>query len=124
MEKPQAPGLSDSTLSALWRSAVLHRGGYQCVICGHGGTLECHHVIKRRYRLLFFDHRNGVPVHAGDCHSMADKMGTDVAHDDRDYLLRISRLTKKECLRGEGLSETEWRRQVKVALLAELGGKG
>ena len=121
MSKPAIDhGLSDSTLMALWRKAVLQRGGQRCVVCGHGGQLECHHVIKRRYKLLCYDWRNGVPVHQGDCHDTADKMGTGISPMWAEYLLLQSRWTKKGYLMQAQMSESEWRAQVKAELLREI----
>jgi hypothetical protein len=123
MKKPQAPGLSDSTLSALWRKVVLHVGRNTCVICGGGGYLECHHIIKRRYKLLLWNWRNGVPVHKGDCHATADRLGMSAAGPAwYSYLLEMAKWTKKEYLMKNDWSESEWRAGVKNDLSAELGG--
>jgi hypothetical protein len=123
MKKPQAPGLSDSTLSALWRKVVLHVGNNTCVICCEGGTLQAHHVIHRRYKMLRWDWRNGVPVHAGDCHETANTQGIYAAYSVwRDYLMKRSRWLYKQYVTERGMSETDWRHDVKADLLAELGG--
>lgn len=123
MKKPQAPGFSDSTLSALWRKAVLRVGSNTCVICGGRGTLQAHHVIHRRYKVLRWNWRNGVPVHAGDCHETANQMGIYVAPPVwQDYLVERSRRVHKQYITEHGMSESEWRGEVKADLLAELGG--
>lgn len=123
MKAKHPPGLSDSTIEALWRRVVLKRGGYRCVVCGRGGTLECHHVIKRRYKLLRWDYRNGVPVHTGDCHDTADKMGTGISPMWAEYLLLQSRWTKKGYLLQSGQSDSEWRGSVRAELEAALFGE-
>ena len=123
MKKPQAPGLSDSTLSALWRKVVLHVGRNTCVICGGGGTLQAHHVIHRRYKILRWDFRNGVPVHAG-CHETANMQGVYAAYPVwQDYLMERSRWLYKQYVTERGMSEADWRHDVKADLLGELGGK-
>lgn len=115
------PGLSDSALMALWRKAVLSHYGNRCIICGGGGTLEAHHVIKRRYKLLRYDWRNGVPVHHGDCHATADRMGVYAAPSaHQDFLLAMARATFKQYMSEVGLSDAEWRGRAKAELLAEL----
>lgn len=116
------PGLSDSTLSALWRKAVLHVGRDTCIICHGGGTLECHHVIHRRYKMLRWDWRNGVPVHPGDCHDTANKMGIYAALPEfQNYLMERSRWNYKQYVTERGMSESDWRHNVKADLLGELG---
>lgn len=122
---PKYPsGLSDSSLMALWRRAVLKHYGYRCVICGGDGTLEAHHCIKRRYKLLRYDWRNGVPVHPGDCHAEADRMGVGAAGPEYSpYLMALARDTFKRYLQSTEWSEAEWRGRVKAALLAELAGR-
>jgi hypothetical protein len=66
-----AKGVSDRYLQAYWRKAVLLIHGNTCIVCGNvrmPDALECHHVIKRRHRVLKHDPKNGVPVCAGECH--------------------------------------------------------
>ena len=52
---------SDSTLNKKWRQAVLSWYGEGCIIC-QKQPVECHHIIKRRNKLLRWDYRNGVPL--------------------------------------------------------------
>ena len=123
MKKQQAPGLSDSTLSALWRKVVLHVHHNTCVVCHGGGTLQAHHIIHRRYKILRWNWRNGVPVHAGDCHETANLQGIYAAPPVwRDYLMEKSCQIHKQYLMEHGMSGSEWRAEVKADLLAELGG--
>ena len=121
MEKPQAPGLSDSTLSALWRRAVLKRCGYRCVVCQGKGTLQIHHVIHRRYKMLRWYVVNGVPVCPGECHEKVNFMGVSILEDDeRDDVVGNAQITFKQFLVKWGMTESEWRTAVKDALLKEI----
>lgn len=114
-------GLSNSTLDDLWRRAVKKGGGYRCRNCGGGGTLEAHHCVHRRYSLLRWDVRNGTPVHAGDCHAAVNLLGVGAARpEDQQYLINTACLTKKQYLQEQGLSESEWRQQVKAELEAKV----
>jgi hypothetical protein len=114
-------GLSDSNLLILWRKAVLRYHQNRCVICGENGMLECHHIVHRMRKILRWDYRNGVPVHHGDCHETANRMGTGVvSYEMGSYLLEQARLTFKQFLLDNNLSESEWRVAVKADLLAEL----
>jgi hypothetical protein len=121
LKKAIERGMSDSSLMALWRRAVLRHGGYRCAICGGGGKLECHHATHRRYRLLRFDWRNGVPVHAGECHETANRMGIYAAEGEyQRYIEDRAKLTYKQYLADTGLSDNEFRAQVKAELLREI----
>ena len=123
MKKPQAPGLSDSTLSALWRKVVLRVHRNTCVVCHGGGILQAHHIIHRRYKMLRWDWRNGVPVHANGCHETANQMGIYAAYPTwRDYLMERSRWLYKQYVTERGMSESDWRHNVRADLLGELGG--
>ena len=68
--------VTDRTMQRWWRRAVLIKNYHRCAICGRvrpSEQLECHHLIRRRYRALRHDWRNGVPVCAGACHLTADR---------------------------------------------------
>ena len=116
------PGLSDANLAVLFRKAVLKHYGYRCIICGQGGELEVHHCVHRgQAKLLRWDWRNGVPVHHGDCHAAANRMGRLAADVEfQDYIEFLARKTIKQYLADEGITEAMWRGAVKAALLAEL----
>ena len=122
MKKPfDKPNLSDSSLLRLWRRTVLKLWGYSCIICGQGGNLDCHHIIKRRYKLLLFDWRNGVPVHEGECHERANLEAPRMLSEEQlQYLQGMRALTKKAYLFAERLSESEWRQRVKEELEKKL----
>lgn len=67
--------MTDRTMQKWWRRAVLAANKNRCAVCGkvrQDSGLECHHLIKRRYRITRHDWRNGVPVCCGECHSYAD----------------------------------------------------
>ena len=122
MLNTKTKGLSDSTLHALWRKAVRAQGQNRCIICGAWGQLECHHVIHRRYKLLRWDWRNGVPVCPGVCHDMADREGVGIAGDYAPHLRAVARVTFKQYLVDMELSEAEWRERVKYDLQQAIGG--
>ena len=64
MSKKKA--VSDSTLTKLWRQAVLASWGHQDPISGTWGdeNLECHHIIKRKHWVTRWDWKNGIPLTA------------------------------------------------------------
>jgi hypothetical protein len=67
--------MTDRTMQIWWRRAVLRKHHNICAVCGRvkpDNELQAHHLVKRRYRLLRHDWRNGVPVCAGECHNYAD----------------------------------------------------
>jgi hypothetical protein len=81
------------------------------------GALECHHIVHRARKLLRWDVRNGVTVHAVRCHDTANWVGLEIAlEEDKDYLLERARMTIKQFLLDNKLSEDEWRLQVKKQL--------
>ena len=115
------PNLSDSSLLLLWRKTVLKVWGYRCAICGMGGALECHHIVKRRYQLLKFDWRNGIPAHSGECHERANLEAPRILSEEQlQYLQGMRALTKKAYLFAERLSESEWRQRIKEELEKKL----
>ena len=70
-------GVSDRYLQALWRKCVLLMAGNRCIICDRrkkDHELQCHHVVKRRHRVLRHDPKNGVVVCTLVCHEYADSM--------------------------------------------------
>ena len=106
--------MTERYLDHLWSQAVRAQKGERCANCGNpaGGV---HHLIKRRYKVLRWDLRNGVPLCAV-CHPIADRNSAWalllVDREDREYLaqvgmynlqdwLQIHKLTRDEFLRGE-----------------------
>ena len=120
--------VSDSTLMALWRKAVLVKWGYRDPIARYcdpsGSSLECHHVIKRRYYVLRWDVNNGIPLtienhrQAERSRAMQNKIWELV---DGDYLEKMEHWLQPEWLRHLGLSDNEWRLRVKAELLRVIG---
>jgi hypothetical protein len=113
MSKKQ--GHTDKTMQKWWRLAVLRANGNQCAVCGlirPDHELECHHLIKRRFRILRHDYRNGVPVCIGDCHRKADANSGWLIqkHPYRDHITRItsSFVSVKDFLQEEGMSLDEY----------------
>lgn len=113
---------SDSYLNHYWRRAVLAQWGNRCALCGRGGDLECHHIIKRRYVLLRYDWRNGIPLCA-DCHRLAHSEKGRVAISQAvpwySTLCDLEGVTIKDWLAVMGLTDSEWRGK----MLAELKAK-
>lgn len=108
-------GLSDATMQRWWRRAVLAYHSNTCAVCGRVRAdcdLECHHLIKRRYRILRNDYRNGVPVCKGECHRIADNnSGWLLAkHPFKDYITRITStyITVKDYLIDWGMTLAEF----------------
>jgi 5-methylcytosine-specific restriction endonuclease McrA len=65
--------LSESRMNKLWREAVLIKCKHQCQLCGLYGddNLQCHHIIKRRYKTTRWYYKNGCALcHA--CHSAVE----------------------------------------------------
>ena len=126
MKHKYPPGLSDANLAVLFRKAVLKHYGYRCIICGQGGDLEVHHCVHRgQAKLLRWDWRNGVPVHHGDCHAAANRMGRLAADVEfHDYIEAQARQTFKQFLSDSRVTEAVWRGHVKADMLAELAAAG
>jgi hypothetical protein len=101
------------------------RDNNQCQVCGLGeqrGALECHHIVHRARKLLRWDVWNGVTVHAGTCHGYANLCGLDIAREEeKEYLRSRARMTIKQFLLDNRLSEDEWRLQIKKELMEAIG---
>ena len=117
--------MTDRTMQVWWRRAVLRANQNTCAVCGKvrpDNELECHHLVKRRYRLLRHDWRNGVPVCVGECHRYADTTtgtaGILSAHKWGEYLGEMVRKyrTVKDYLIDNGISQA----QMDAASLDEL----
>ncbi|TCM89637.1 HNH endonuclease [Paenibacillus sp. BK033] len=64
-----------------WRRSVFRRDGYICVICGHGGRLNAHHIESyARVPEKRTDVTNGVTL-CEDCHNEYHRK---VSHNDAD----------------------------------------
>jgi hypothetical protein len=109
---------ADSTLDAAWRKAVLESYNWRCGICGLSwlqGSLECHHIIKRRHKLTRWDYRNGVPL-CRECHALAHtKAGEAIIarrHPWYDELVTLESINFKDYIATVGWTENEWRQQM------------
>lgn len=117
-----AKGASDSRLLSLWRKAVLSYHGHKCFFCGTYGdaTLQCHHIVRRRRVILRFDYRNGIPLCA-KCHQFAHTKEGEMEimrkHRHYDYCVVNERLTYKQYLVENGLTDAEFRQMKKEELL-------
>ena len=114
--KRKKPAYSDGYLCELWSKAVRVQKGEMCNAPGCvARATGTHHIIKRRYKVLKYDARNGIPL-CSICHPMADRNSawalSLVGESDRLYLedmgkytlddwLTVSRQTRDEFLRGE-----------------------
>ena len=103
-------GVTDRTMQRWWRRAVLVKNFHRCAVCGQvkpSESLECHHLIRRRYRVTRHDWRNGVPVCAGECHSIADRTSAELIAQSRhrDYLVARKQIgTIKKYLSSQKMS--------------------
>ena len=116
--------VSDSTLSKLWRRAVLARWGYRDPISGvcdpTGDSLQCHHIVYRRHFLLRWDYRNGIPLtnashrfaHTGEGRDRVRKLS------DFAYLDWMERWDKKTYFVTHCMTEGEFRLEKKAELQA------
>ena len=70
---------------------------------------ECHHVIKRRYKITRHDWRNGILLCA-DCHRKAHNglLGVVLPEWQSDYLLERSGLRFKDYLIQQETTEREF----------------
>ena len=104
--------MTDRWLMKLWSEAVRVQKGDACY------NLECrkpahsvHHIVKRRYRTLRYDAKNGVPLCAA-CHPIADRNTAFVlamiSDEDAEYLESMGRHTFKEWLVVSGQSQREF----------------
>jgi hypothetical protein len=124
--------MTDRTMQRYWRAAVLVQNHFTCAVCHkyqHPNNLEAHHLVKRRYRLLRHDVRNGVLVCCGVCHQYADTAtGTAeilTTSPYRVYLTDAVRKwrTYKDFLISIGKSEAE-HTAIQLAELKKIAGGG
>lgn len=122
----KAPSLS--TLSRLWRKAILKKSRNVCIICGKyqpDHCLEAHHIIHRSQSgLLKWDVRNGVAVCKGRCHQVAGTKWGEKAIAEKigevyDILVETSRKTLKEYLFENGKTRAEWLKEQYEKLIKE-----
>jgi hypothetical protein len=124
-KRKHGKGLSDSTLIKLWRQAVITTYGGKCVICQAIGNLECHHIVHCKIKVLRWDRDNGVPVCPSlrsNCHQFADSLaGREIVkqvigQERYNHIKELEHVLFKDFIRNLGISENEWRKQVKQNL--------
>ena len=104
--------MTERYLDHLWSCAVLAQKGERCVNCGNpaGGV---HHIVKRRYKVLRWDVKNGVPL-CSICHPIADRsqqFALDmIPEDEREYIRDMSMYVLQDWLRIHGLTRDEFMR--------------
>ena len=116
-------GLSDGNLMRLWRKAVLKKNMNRCFICGNTDTdiIDCHHIVKRRHKILRYDFRNGVPVCRIGCHNRLDsiaglKMLESMRPFDIIHVKEFENMTYKDYLQKHEMTNTEFLQQKKKEL--------
>ncbi len=99
----------------LWRQAVLKDYQYKCFVCGNTivNELDCHHIVKRRNRILRYEFWNGVPVCRFGCHNEIDSMsGRDELRKriplKMDYLKFYEKMTLKDYLSSHDMTRDEF----------------
>ena len=125
--KKKSFGLSDGTLLNLYRKAVKKNCGNKCIICGNKENLQCHHPIHRKVKVLRWDWRNGVTVCNpldNKCHAYCDtiegreKVRETIGEENWKYIKDNERVIFKDYIRNRGISETDWRIELKKLLLS------
>lgn len=116
--------VSDSTLSKLWRKAVLAYWGYRDPISGlcdpSGEILQCHHIVRRRRFVLRWDYRNGIPLTA-ESHAYAHTgAGGERVRElvNTKYLDEMEGWDKKSYFATHGITEGEFRLEKMAELRA------
>ena len=106
---------TDKYLLRLWRQAVLKEYDSKCFICGNTvlNEIDCHHIVKRRNRILRYDYWNGIPVCRMGCHNDIDSIaGRDILRDriptKIDYCAFYERMTLKEYLSSHSMTRDEF----------------
>lgn len=75
--KPLTKGQLTKRLDDAWSLAVKVRAGYRCEVCGKIDTLNSHHIVGRRNRMIRWDVKNGV------CACVSHhKFGRESFHED------------------------------------------
>ena len=113
MKKKKA--YTDKYILKLWRNAVLKDWNGRCFICGNDqiDQLECHHIVKRRNKILRYDYWCGVPVCKMGCHNQIDsiagrKLLTEHIPTKMDYLAGYEKMTFKDYLSAYKITENEF----------------
>ena len=115
--------VSDGYLDTLWSAAV--KRDRRCAKCGMtGDSLHAHHIIKRRYKVLRWDVKNGIalcPACHEWIHSTPKGKQWEVEHADLEYL-DDKHCNLKDYLLQCGMSDAEFRTHMKESLKAVVDG--
>ena len=92
--------MTDRYLQGQWSKGVRATKGEICLHCGNPAH-SCHHIIKRRYMVLRYDMKNGIPL-CSTCHRVADRntgfaLGL-IDVEDAEYLNQMGMHTLKDWL--------------------------
>lgn len=118
--------ISDSRLASLWSRAVIAKYK-RCPITGAVDGLQAHHVIpkgRQRRFALRWDIRNGCPLsadahrrlHDGDLSVIRKVIDYIERRGDLEYLQALKYKLKPDYLREIGLTEDEYRANIKKEL--------
>ena len=133
MPKRKRKTVSDSYLTKLARQASLKIWGC-CLMCGNANwnQLDVHHFVhKGGHKLLRWDWKNLFPLCSSrynTCHQEADTIKgrsfieAKMGEKNLAYLRENERIVHKDWLREKGLSENQWRLQIKQELLEVING--
>ena len=133
MKKRKA--FSDGYLMGLWRKAVLEFWGHRCGFCGAYGDegLECHHIVRRKNKLLRWNWRNGIPLckwpiseNKPTCHQEGhSKLGErriSLLTPFYEMLVFWERKVSKGVLQDENKTDNEFRKDLYDDLKECIGG--
>jgi hypothetical protein len=108
--------VSESHLDKLWRAAVKSKGF--CAKCGCTYGLQAHHIVKRRFKVLRWDVKNGIPL-CPACHEWVHNTPRgkqwEIEYADIDYLEKTN-CNLKDYLIEYGITNNEFRVQMKDRL--------
>ena len=119
--------MTDRYLMHLWSKAVRAEKGEYCrnPECGNLGH-STHHIVKRRYRVLRYDVKNGLPLCAM-CHPIADRNVawalSLIPAGDREYLTEMGIYTLPEWLSLNHITRDEFLEQEAAELKRIIAGE-
>jgi predicted restriction endonuclease len=106
---------TEKYLEKLWRQAVLANYGYRCAKCGNTiiHEIECHHIVKRRHKILRWDYRNGIPGCKYTCHKYYHTKEGEAFimrnHRDYDHICDLETVLYKQYLADNKMTDAEFR---------------
>jgi hypothetical protein len=117
--KKKSGRVGDGTLQAYWRKAVLKEWHYHCALCGTSDNLQCHHIVKRLYKVLRNDWRNGIAL-CVKCHGEFHAGVCQLPPLDLGYL-RERMMPFPQYLVEHGMSEAEFSHLMLADLKRKIG---